>query len=211
MPEYEIGLDLSRWDGKVTWSVLLGKKPGYIILRSSYAGRVLDDLWLQDRHIVEKSGVTFGVYHVPSPDNSLHQETALLDVVIQNVITPEFVAFDLEIYHKALPKRALDLAYNVMDNYNIPVFMYLNWDFRNQYTDQQFPSQLFSYPLWVAHWTTRAYPLLPKGWKDWVLWQFSANGNQKGLSWGVSARDIDINRTNPVYGSLANYLALRVK
>lgn len=211
MPEYENGVDLSRWDGKVTWAVLFGRKPGFIILRSGYAGRMIDDLWLTDRHIVGKSGITYGIYHVPSPDNALRLETSMLDLAIQANPLPGFVGLDLEVYHKSLPKRSLDLAYHITDNYNLPVFIYTSWNFRNQYTDLQFPSQLFSFPLWVAHWTTRAYPLIPRGWKDWVLWQFSADGNQKGLSWGVSARDIDINRTNPVYGSLANYLIERVK
>lgn len=206
MSTWEVGVDLSRWDGKVNWSVLLSRQPGFIIIRSSYAGRTLDDLFVTDRHIVEKSEAPYGIYHVPSADNDLRLETSLLNLVVQTEPTPQFVALDLEIYHRSLPKRALDLAYHITDNYNLPVFIYTNWDFRNKYTDQQFPKQLFGYPLWVAHWTTRNYPLIPRGWADYDLWQYSANGNKQGLAWGVSARDIDLNRTNPKHGKLSDYL-----
>ena len=202
-------VDLSRWDGKVTWSVLKGKQPGGLIFRSSYAGRALDDLWLKDRSQAIDYPAPYGVYHVPSPDNELRLETSMLDLVILSEPTPQFVGLDLEIYHRSLPKRSLDLAYHITDNYNIPVFIYTNWDFRNKYSDLQFPKQLFSFPLWVAHWTSRAYPLIPRGWKDYVLWQYSADGNKLGLAWGVSARDIDLSRVHPTYGSLANYLETR--
>ena len=202
-------VDLSRWDGKVNWSVFKDHKPGGVIVRSSYAGRTLDDLWLRDRLIVNSMSVPYGIYHVPSPDNQLWLETSILDLVILAEPTPQFVGLDLEIYHRGLPSRALDLAYHVTDNYNIPVFIYTNWDFRNKYSDLAFPKQLYTFPLWVAHWTAKPVPLIPKGWKDYVLWQYSADGNKLGLSWGVQARDIDLNRVHPAYGSLANYLETR--
>lgn len=206
-----IGLDFSRWDGKINWSVVKSRKPDFIIMRSSYAGHTLDPLWLTDNKVLGSYPGVRGVYHVPSPDKALNIERSILDLVIQHEPSPDIVALDLEIYHGSLPKRALDLAYHVEDNYNLPVFIYTNVDFRNKYTAQQFPKELFKFPLWVAHWTTKAIPLIPRGWDDYVIWQYSANGNKMGLEWGVSARDVDLNRVSPVYGSLAKYLAERVK
>lgn len=45
------------------------------------------------------------------------------------------------------------------------------------------------YPLWVANYTLRSKPLLPRQWKDYALWQYDAKGKIEGVS-GV----VDFNR-----------------
>ena len=57
--------------------------------------------------------------------------------------------------------------------YNVPV----NHAFRNL-------------PLWVAHYEVEK-PTLPKGWSDWLLWQFSERGD--GHAHGVGSHRIDMN------------------
>ena len=41
---------------------------------------------------------------------------------------------------------------------------------------------LTSRKLWVAHWTTNIYPLLPTGWDSWWIWQYSSTGRLNGYS-----------------------------
>jgi GH25 family lysozyme M1 (1,4-beta-N-acetylmuramidase) len=45
--------------------------------------------------------------------------------------------------------------------------------------------------LWVAHYTTNPYPLLPTGWQSWWLWQFTSSGRLPGY-----AGNLDMNRFN---------------
>ena len=45
--------------------------------------------------------------------------------------------------------------------------------------------------LWVAHYTTNAYPLMPTGWDNWWLWQFTSSGRLAGY-----AGNLDTNRFN---------------
>jgi len=45
--------------------------------------------------------------------------------------------------------------------------------------------------LWVAHYTTNPYPLLPTGWQSWWLWQFTSSGRLAGY-----AGNLDTNRFN---------------
>jgi len=45
--------------------------------------------------------------------------------------------------------------------------------------------------LWVAHYTTNPYPLLPQGWDSWWLWQFTSSGRLPGY-----AGNLDTNRFN---------------
>lgn len=57
--------------------------------------------------------------------------------------------------------------------YNVPI----NHAFRNL-------------PLWVAHYGVQS-PSIPKGWTDWLIWQYSENGD--GHAHGVHSHRIDMN------------------
>lgn len=56
------------------------------------------------------------------------------------------------------------------------------------------------YVLWVAHYTTRPKPYIPKAWKTWDLWQYSKSGHIPGVP-----GHCDLNRINP-NGKLARLL-----
>ena len=66
--------------------------------------------------------------------------------------------------------------------------------------------------LWVANYTSAAEPMMPVAWKPkenpdkypWRLWQWSADGNNKGAEYGVSSRDLDLDR---YHGTLAEFNA----
>ena len=45
--------------------------------------------------------------------------------------------------------------------------------------------------LWVAHYTSNPYPLMPTGWDSWWLWQFTSSGRLPGY-----AGNLDTNRFN---------------
>ena len=45
--------------------------------------------------------------------------------------------------------------------------------------------------LWVAHYTSNPYPLMPLGWDTWILWQHTSSGRLAGY-----AGNLDMNRFN---------------
>ena len=53
--------------------------------------------------------------------------------------------------------------------------------------------------LWVAHYTSNPYPLLPQGWDSWWLWQFTSSGGIPGY-----AGNLDCNR---FFGDDADFAA----
>ncbi len=63
---------------------------------------------------------------------------------------------------------------------------------RAEYFNSRAPLQhvFRDYPLWIAQYKTNK-PTLPKGWGDWLMWQFSAEGD--GYAHGVGSREIDMN------------------
>lgn len=64
-------------------------------------------------------------------------------------------------------------------------------------------------PLWVAHWTTAAQPIVPYDWqqKGWVFWQHSADSNCQAAEYGFTNGDpdLDLNRYN---GSIDDFNTL---
>ena len=50
------------------------------------------------------------------------------------------------------------------------------------------------HPLWVAHYSTDPSPLLPTGWDNWEIWQYSQSGD--GKAHGVGSDGIDMDRYN---------------
>jgi hypothetical protein len=48
------------------------------------------------------------------------------------------------------------------------------------------------YDLWVASYTNRPQPTLPRDWSDWLIWQYTSKGN--GSKYGASSKSIDLNR-----------------
>jgi hypothetical protein len=68
--------------------------------------------------------------------------------------------------------------------------------------DGQSPFWLEYYDLWVANFTDADEPIMPIGWDEWLLWQYSADGNELGSKYGAGSKDICLNRFNGSYEDL---------
>jgi lysozyme len=79
---------------------------------------------------------------------------------------------------------------------------YWNIHGRNKITKLFDPKWIY-FPLWIAHYTKANKPTIPKPWKDWLFWQYSAKGD--GLKYGAESKSIDLNWFN---GELADLFAL---
>jgi GH25 family lysozyme M1 (1,4-beta-N-acetylmuramidase) len=55
--------------------------------------------------------------------------------------------------------------------------------------------------LWVAHYTTNPYPLMPTGWDNWILWQHTSSGRLAGY-----AGNLDMNRFNGNDADFADWI-----
>lgn len=58
------------------------------------------------------------------------------------------------------------------------------------------------FPLWVAHYGCDS-PMVPKPWKKWLFWQYSATGD--GVKFGAESKGLDMNWFN---GDLTDLFAL---
>jgi len=58
-----------------------------------------------------------------------------------------------------------------------------------------------NYKLWVANYTMREQPTMPRDWKYWYIWQYSADRppNLLGKEFGVHSSSIDLNRRKAIW------------
>lgn len=59
--------------------------------------------------------------------------------------------------------------------------------------------------LWVAHYTSNPYPLLPQGWDSWWLWQFTSTGRLPGYT-----GNLDCNRFNGDDADFAAWIGIEL-
>jgi GH25 family lysozyme M1 (1,4-beta-N-acetylmuramidase) len=59
--------------------------------------------------------------------------------------------------------------------------------------------------LWVAHYTTNPYPLMPTGWDNWILWQHTSSGRLPGY-----AGNLDMNRFNGDDADFAEWVGIEL-
>lgn len=57
--------------------------------------------------------------------------------------------------------------------------------------------------LWIANWTTRPDPYLPKDWTTWAFWQYTSDAN--GFRYGAQSARLDMNRYNGTLAALYEY------
>jgi GH25 family lysozyme M1 (1,4-beta-N-acetylmuramidase) len=97
-------------------------------------------------------------------------------------------------------KKFLDVVENKL---NVKCVIYTRAMFWNAQVGS--PSWAADHKLWIAlYHETLDHPwnsdpnstLRPKPWKDYWLWQYSADKNQKGAAFGVATSGVDINRVN---------------
>ena len=69
---------------------------------------------------------------------------------------------------------------------------YSNLSFTQGYLGS--PEWLSKFPLWIANYTFAEQPAMPSIWDDWTFWQWSADGNHLGPTYGAESDSIDLNR-----------------
>lgn len=59
--------------------------------------------------------------------------------------------------------------------------------------------------LWVAHYTSNPYPLMPTGWDNWILWQHTSSGRLSGYN-----GNLDMNRFNGDDADFADWIGAEI-
>jgi lysozyme len=184
------GIDVSHFTGGVDWQKV--KAAGYTFAFAKASEGVdlkdpaFDGFWPG----MKEAGLVRGAYHFYVTEDDPKEQA---DFFIKNVtLEPgDFVpVVDIEVIHKGtqpgLVQRVKSFLEIIEKHYGARPIIYTGLNFWNKNLNDHFGS----YPLWIAEYGVED-PVIPKGWKEWHIWQWKENANVPGVE-----KDVDLNVFN---------------
>ena len=218
-----MGTDTSHWSGDMDVVRMWNAGAHFWITKASdsYLGNMFEDSRFNgfSQQVFSHGKLLAGCYHWLQPDidpiksadfylqryrRFLFHFPAILDFEEPAVIkTGGFsnYAYKAEVW----------LEYIYRQTGKLPIIYTAQW-YMNYFKSTHI-SWMRKYPLWVADWSgysnSTGNPFyMPYPWSEWKLWQFSADGNNRGSEFGVDAVNIDLNYFHGDLAQLKSWLGI---
>ena len=197
-----LGLDCSKYQKDIAWSLAkaAGVQFAFVKITEGTTGHE-DNIYNVKARVLDaqKNGVKIGYYHFARPgDVSVPEDDANAEV--QNVLSHiEFLptadlplSLDVEAYANSVVwdnkvdhmNRFITTFIQGLQAQNISVIIYSYKSFLDINTTHEFGS----YPLWAAAYLNNpeiSLPLVPLGWTEWKIWQFTEQGQISGYNGNI--------------------------
>jgi lysozyme len=197
------GIDVSHRQNDVDWARVAAAGVQFCYVKATEGEGLKDVRFRENFDGAKAAGLVRGAYHFFRPDKDAEaQAQSFLHVV------PTLSSGDLPPMLDVEVGAAKD-ATSILDGIQTWVEAVENvlgrqpilYTYPSFWTQTLRGSARFSgYLLWIAHYTMKPTPTLPRGFGDYVLWQFSEQGQVDGI-----AGNVDLDRFN---GSLEDLNAL---
>lgn len=194
MPAY--GIDVSHWQGVIDWNAVKRAGKQFALIKASEGTGWVDDQYQFNRREAEAAGLKVAPYHYFRPGwNSGDQAQHFFDTVGKPQPGDLIPWLDVEDFGKTAGGpdiAAKDFVYQLsqtlvkMDElFGCTVGIYTGlwfWD--------QLPVtwSMDDRPLWVAYWYSDqkpGNPVLPQGWTQYAVHQYTSKGTVAGISGAV--------------------------
>jgi GH25 family lysozyme M1 (1,4-beta-N-acetylmuramidase) len=211
-PRYRVpGIDVSAYQFGVDWRAVASEPVRFVILRATGGRSFVDPRYGRNLSSATRHGLAVGAYHWADPGerrfdarieadhfvdvarNAAGDVLPVLDIEQTNGLGPKrlarWVRAWLERVHDRLGVRPMI--------YSSPTFWRSNMANTRWFADQ-------GYPLWVAHWGTRAPDVPASNWggRGWTFWQRTATSRVRGIRTEVDGDRFAHGRL--VYGTIAS-------
>jgi len=199
-PLYIPGVDVSKWQGKMDWQKCKAAGAKWAFIRATVGAGYEDPQFGRNYEELDHIELPFGAYHVVvsryagkvvTADANMDNFFKVLDGDPLNFP----VVLDCEMTNGDNPRHitsVIEGCIKILEAEGHEVMIYTGawwWDGNVMPHDKW-----NSYPLHVANYTSAAEPYMPRDWKQWNVWQWSADGNGLGGKYGADSDSIDLNR-----------------
>lgn len=199
---HTLGIDVSKWQNAISTPQVMdfnkAKAGGveFVFIKASQANWIDRDM-LMNWSNAKRAGLLRGAYHYMTWDvDAITQARTLLSVTRDD--PPELgLVVDYERRldapgagtMRAMLKGMLEY---LKANTKVPIIIYTAPYFWREFGSAD--AYWSQYPLWLAHYTTAAAPMLVAPWKSWMFWQWTDAG--PGLALGAESKELDMNWYN---------------
>ena len=192
------GIDVSHWQGKIQWPRVAAAGYTFAFGKATESTTYTDPTYATNRTGAESAGLTFGAYHFGRPGgsgdagiiaNAIAQADYFLDVAQPQAgeLPP---VLDLETKGALAVAGAAEVDARVARPGRRAHRRRARSSTRRRASGRprsatRWTSRDAGYPLWIAHWTTNASPLVPAeawGGRNWTFWQHSSHGTVPGIT-----------------------------
>jgi lysozyme len=221
---YVYGIDVSKWQGLMNWETAKNAGANYAFIRAgscTYA----DGTNYTDYEFIRNSTIAplympVGYYWYYRPKHSYKSQAEYFVNLTSSVANHMPLVCDIETndglefyYVEKNLKLFLDELESLTGKKPL-IYTNIGFWHENIYSNVNKPIWAVEKDLWVANFTTATEPRIPITWreKDWLFWQFSADGNERGEEFGVPREpgapppSIDLNRFNGTIDEFNAYI-----
>ena len=188
-------IDFSSWQGRVDYDQLKDEGVEAVYVRWGHGHVYADAAYAYNAIHAETAGLDFGAYQVLDfRRDPIWQADMYIAGLYDSVLRP---CLDAERYQTEFPlinaKRAKAWLDRVEDNLGVKPLIYT----RKYWWDRWiggYAGWPFQYPLWVANYTTRSKPLIPKQWQEYALWQYADKQTIAGINGAVDFNRLGVDK-----------------
>lgn len=193
MPDQALGIDISRYQGVVDWARVKAAGICFAIAKATESNRIIDMYFERNWAETKRVGIVRGAYHYFRASQDARAQAEYFARAVAYApgdIPPVLDAESLDGVDKATLSRGLQTWLAEVERLTgLRPIIYTAPNFWNTNVGAQ--EWVGGYKLWVAHYTTAAQPIVPKGFRTWALWQYTDQGRVDGI-----ASNVDRNRFN---------------
>jgi lysozyme len=192
------GIDVSHWQGTITWSKVKGDGNSFVICKATeggtnrtapYGAYYKDPTFDANWAAIKANGMTRGAYHFGRPGrdpitqadffvNTVRPTSGDLQLVLDLEVTDGKSAAQVWAWTQMFCSR-------VKTRTGRPPIIYCSPSFWT--TNVGNPTNNMNCPLWIANWNVTS-PTIPRAWGTWTFWQYSSTGTTNGIS-GIVDQD----------------------
>jgi lysozyme len=201
------GIDVSHHNGGVDWQKVRAANIAFAFTKATEGDGLKDTRFTANYAAIKSNGILRGAYHFFRPGGDAKaQADSFLRVVNQLLPGDLPPALDVEAHDGKDANAIID---GVQQWLNIvgealgrAPLIYTSASFWN--TRLNGAAQFSGHTLWVAHYTSKPKPIIPRGFVSHTIWQFSELGKVDG----VSSNQVDLNRFNGTIADLRQLAGL---
>lgn len=208
-----LGLDCSKYQKDIDWSKAkaAGIMFAFIKITEGTSVDEVDQYNVKNRALeAQKNGVKIGYYHfarpgnVSIPENDANEE--VFNVLAHLAVLPKAdlpLVLDLEAYAANVVwdnkidhmNKFITTFINGLKQHNISTIFYSYKSFVDINSSPIFGVN----PLWLAGYPSNpevSLPLIPNGWKEWKIWQFTDKGIVDGYNGNIDLNIMKVDYFN---------------
>ena len=189
------GIDVSRYQGVIDWKAVRAAGIRFAYIKATESTDYLDPTFNANWAGAKAAGIVRGAYHYFHSDEDAKRQASLFAQTVSLEPTDLPPALDVETDFGKLSvpqivKAVFTCLTEVEQHMSRKPLVYTSatiWEPHLLSPSGAVPQWTKNYHLWVAHWGVNV-PTKPKGWDQWLFWQYDNQGSCQWDRWKRRSR-----------------------